>query len=99
MGAGEDVELMLKVWLESHDLRKPGEKAPVGADKGPGDTDIEIMFPVLARCIVMSTSGGNGAVRGVRAPEDDSLSNGEYRLVPVDLAVGRPADRLPNTWL
>jgi hypothetical protein len=75
--------------LESHDLRKPGEKAPVGADSGPGE--IEIMFPVLARCILMSQSGGRGAVRGVRDPEPPSRSYDEYLFVDV----GRPAERRP----
>jgi hypothetical protein len=61
------------VWLDAHDLRKPGEKrVPDGADSGPGD--IDIMLPVLARCIAMSLSGGKGAVRGVLEPEDASTS-------------------------
>lgn len=82
-----------RVWPEAHERRKSGEKNwPPGADNGPGDT--EIMLPVLARCMLMSVSGGSGAVRGVRHPEDASLSNGEPRLAMVECALKSPADRL-----
>lgn len=93
VGVGwEDMSKWL--WLASHDLRKLGGKAPLGADSGPGE--MAIMLPVLARCIDMSLSGGRGAVRGVLEPDVVSRSNAEYRLL---LVVFRPAERLPKPWL
>lgn len=97
---GEDFGERSKwVWLDAHDRRNPGEKkVPEGADSGPGD--IEIIFPVLARCIFMSVSGGNGAVRGVLEPGATSLSKGECLFVPFETLVARPADLLgkPYPW-
>lgn len=90
-------EMSKLVWLDPHDRRNPGEKnTPDGAESGPGE--MAIIFPVLARCMLISVSGGRGAVRGVLDPDALSLSKGECLLVPVEIPVDRPADLLgiPN---
>lgn len=82
--------------FESQELRNRAANAPLGADSGPGE--IAIMLPVLARCMVISVSGGNGAVCGVRDPDVSSLSGlGQENLLFMADEEENPT-LLPKPW-